>query len=83
MRFFAGWFSAPFCIAAMLFLSACGVDPNERAATGAGIGAASGAVIGAIAGIPLTGALIGAGVGATTGALTDPSQINLGKPIWK
>ncbi len=71
------------CIAAALALSACGTSPAERATTGAGIGAAGGAVVGALVGAPLVGAALGAAAGATTGAATDPSDIYLGKPIWK
>jgi len=32
---------------------------------------------------PGIGALVGAGLGGTTGAATNPSQVNLGKPVWK
>jgi hypothetical protein len=31
----------------------------------------------------LSGAAIGAGVGATTGAATSPSNVDLGKPVWR
>jgi hypothetical protein len=31
----------------------------------------------------LSGAGIGAAVGGVTGAVTRPSQVNLGKPIWR
>jgi osmotically inducible lipoprotein OsmB len=34
-------------------------------------------------GAPLAGAAIGAGVGAATGALTNPSTVDLGKPVWE
>jgi predicted lipid-binding transport protein (Tim44 family) len=67
----------------LLTLSACGTNPSDRALSGAGIGAGVGLVGGAIIGAPLAGAAIGGAVGAGTGALTDRSQINLGKPIWK
>jgi osmotically inducible lipoprotein OsmB len=70
-------------IAAGLILSACGTSPAERATTGAGIGAAGGAVVGALVGAPAMGAALGAAAGATTGAATDPSDVYLGKPIWK
>ena len=70
--------------AAVLALSACGTTPAERGTTGAGIGAAGGAIVGAVTGLTvLEGALIGAGVGGVTGLLTNDSQLNLGKPIWK
>lgn len=67
----------------ILALSACGTTKEDRAATGGLLGAGAGAVIGSTMGAPITGAAIGAGAGATAGALTDPSKINLGKPIWK
>lgn len=70
-------------LTAALTLTACGTNKNERAAGGALVGAGTGALVGSLVGAPGTGALIGAGVGATTGALTDPDQINLGKPWWK
>jgi len=66
-----------------LALSGCGTTVGDRGLSGAGIGAAGGAVIGAIVGAPLAGAAIGAGVGAAAGALTSPSQVELGKPIWR
>lgn len=73
-----------FCVvAAGLLLAACGSTPEERAATGAAIGAAGGAVGGALVGAPLVGAAIGATAGAAVGAVTNPSQVDLGKPIWK
>lgn len=67
-----------------LALAACGNTTEDRALSGAGIGAAGGAVIGAVTGIgPVGGALIGGAVGGTAGVLTDPSQVNLGKPVWR
>ena len=36
-----------------------------------------------LVGSPLEGALIGGAVGAGTGALTNKSQVNLGRPIWR
>ena len=67
-----------------LLLAACGDTTEDRALSGAGIGAASGAVIGAVTGIgPGAGALIGGAVGATAGAVTDSSEVNLGKPVWR
>jgi peptidoglycan hydrolase-like protein with peptidoglycan-binding domain len=67
-----------------LLLAACGDTTEDRAVSGAGIGAAGGAIIGAVTGIgPLGGALIGGAVGATAGAVTDSSQVNLGKPVWR
>jgi osmotically inducible lipoprotein OsmB len=71
-------------LGAPLLLSACGTDPGDRALSGAGIGAATGAVVGAVTPLtPAGGALIGAAVGGATGALTTPSQVNLGKPVWR
>ena len=68
-----------------LLTGACGTDRVDRAVTGAGIGAAGGAGIGLIGG-PVgvtTGALLGAGVGAGVGLATTPSQIDLGKPVYR
>jgi gas vesicle protein len=31
----------------------------------------------------MTGALIGGAAGAATGALTKPSDVDLGRPVWK
>jgi osmotically inducible lipoprotein OsmB len=70
-------------VAVVLLLTACGTTPVERATTGAGIGAAGGAVVGALVGSPFIGAAVGAAAGATAGAVTDPSDVYLGKPIWK
>jgi peptidoglycan hydrolase-like protein with peptidoglycan-binding domain len=67
-----------------LMVAACGTDPRERTTGGAAAGAATGAGIGALGGPPgvLAGAAIGGGVGAVTGAVTDPSDVNLGRPVW-
>ena len=64
-------------------LGACGSTTGERAISGGGIGAGAGALGGFMLGAPLEGALLGGAVGAGTGALTNPSQINLGHPVWK
>jgi peptidoglycan hydrolase-like protein with peptidoglycan-binding domain len=67
-----------------LALAACGNTTEDRALSGAGIGAAGGAVIGAVTPVgPVGGALIGAAIGGATGALTDSSDVNLGKPVWR
>ena len=67
-----------------LALTACGTTTTDRAVSGAGIGAATGAVIGAVTGLgPLAGAAIGGAVGGTAGAVTSPSQVDLGKPVWR
>lgn len=64
-------------------LAACGSTTSDRALSGAGIGAGVGALGGLMVGSPIEGALIGGAVGAGTGALTNPDQINLGRPIWR
>jgi osmotically inducible lipoprotein OsmB len=64
-------------------LSGCGTTTSDRALSGAAIGAGIGAVGGYMVGSPVEGALIGGAVGAGAGALTDPDQVNLGKPIWR
>lgn len=75
--------SVALVLGAALLLSACGQTPTDRAVTGAGIGAAGGAMFGAIVGAPFIGAMVGAAGGATVGAATDPSDIYLGKPVYK
>ena len=67
----------------LLALSACGTNPGDRALSGAGLGAAAGAVIGAPFGAPGIGAAIGAAAGGATGAVTSPSQVDLGRPVWR
>jgi hypothetical protein len=65
-------------------LAACGETTGDRAVSGVGIGVASGAVLGAATGGNAgAGALIGGAVGGVGGAATDPSQIDLGKPVWQ
>jgi hypothetical protein len=39
--------------------------------------------MGAIFGAPAIGALVGAAAGGTVGAVTTPSEVDLGKPVWK
>jgi len=68
--------------ATLLGLAACGQTTGDRALSGAGIGAGAGAVGGALLGDPATGALLGGAAGGATGALTDPEDLNLGRPIW-
>lgn len=70
-------------IAIGLLLSACGSSPGDRAVTGAGIGATAGVIGGALLGVPAAGAALGASAGAIVGASTNPSQVDLGKPVWK
>ena len=65
-------------------LAACGETQGERGLSGAAIGAGAGAVIGVVTPIgPAGGALIGGAVGGATGVLTTPSQVNLGKPVYR
>ena len=64
-------------------LAGCGTTPQERAISGGAIGAGAGAVGGALTGNPLAGARIGGAGGAAAGALTSPSQVDLGRPVWK
>ncbi|HEU0222313.1 MAG TPA: YtxH domain-containing protein [Paracoccaceae bacterium] len=67
-----------------LALAGCGARPADRALSGAGIGAAVGAAGTALAhGHVLTGTLVGAGTGAVIGVLTDPRDVNLGRPLWR
>jgi len=74
---------AVLCVAGGFLLAACGSTPGDRAITGGGIGAGVGALAGLAIGMPVTGAIFGGVVGATAGALSDPSQIYLGKPVWR
>jgi osmotically inducible lipoprotein OsmB len=66
-----------------LLLSACGSTTSDRAVSGAGIGAVAGVVGGALIGAPAIGAAVGAAAGGTIGAVTTPSDVDLGKPVWK
>jgi osmotically inducible lipoprotein OsmB len=74
---------AVLCVAGGFLLAACGSTPGDRAITGGGIGMGVGALAGLAVGMPITGALFGGALGATAGALSDPSQIYLGKPVWR
>lgn len=70
--------------AAGLGLAACGETRTDRALSGGAIGAGVGALGGAVTGgSPVGGALIGGAAGAAGGALTDSSDVNLGKPLWR
>ncbi len=65
-------------------LSACGYSTADRAISGGAIGAGTGAAGAAITGYdPLAGAVIGGALGAAAGGLTDPDDIDLGRPIWR
>ena len=76
-------FTSLAALALIAGLSACGQTKSDRALSGAGLGAAGGAAIGAMTGSPLTGALIGGAAGAAGGALTDPEDVDLGRPLWR
>ena len=62
---------------AAALLAGCGTTTGDRTLSGAGIGAG----IGLLGGPP--GVLIGAAIGGATGALTDPEEVNLGRPVWR
>ena len=66
-----------------LWLAACGTTTQDRALSGGAIGAGVGGAAGLLGGSPVTGALLGGAVGAGAGALTDPNQVDLGKPAWR
>jgi peptidoglycan hydrolase-like protein with peptidoglycan-binding domain len=67
-----------------LLLAGCGSTKEDRTLSGAGIGAGTGAVVGAVTGLGVVnGLLIGTIAGGATGLLTDQSQVNLGKPVWR
>jgi osmotically inducible lipoprotein OsmB len=69
---------------AMLGLAGCGTSQTDRATSGAGIGAAAGGAAGALTGGSiLGGALLGGAAGGAAGYLTDPDDVNLGKPLWR
>ncbi|ONG44639.1 hypothetical protein BKE38_27805 [Pseudoroseomonas deserti] len=68
-----------------LALAACGTNERDRVQGGAAAGAATGAGVGAFGG-PVgaaVGAVVGGGAGAVTGYTTSPSDVNLGKPVWR
>lgn len=70
--------------AALIGLAACGTSKSDRAISGAGIGAAAGAGGAAVTGgNAATGAVIGGAAGGAAGALTDPDDVNLGRPVWR
>jgi osmotically inducible lipoprotein OsmB len=70
-------------VLATLMLAGCGTTKEDRAISGGAIGAGAGGLAGALSGSPVTGALLGGAGGAAAGALTNPNQIDLGKPAWK
>jgi hypothetical protein len=69
--------------ASALLLAACGTSTQDRALSGGGIGAGAGALGGLLLGHPVEGALLGGAAGAAGGALTESSDFDLGKPLWK
>jgi hypothetical protein len=70
-------------VVATLLLAGCGTSTSDRAISGGAIGAAGGAVLGSLVGAPLAGAALGGAGGAAVGGLTSPSDVDLGRPIWK
>jgi hypothetical protein len=73
-----------FAIACTSLLAACGSTTEDRAISGGAIGAGVGAGAGALTGgSVLGGALLGGAGGAAAGALTDESDVDLGRPVWK
>jgi hypothetical protein len=69
---------------ALLSLAACGTTTQDRALSGGALGAGVGAGVGALTGGNIvTGALLGGAAGALGGALTRPSDVDLGRPIWR
>jgi osmotically inducible lipoprotein OsmB len=65
-------------LAISLAVTACGDTKGDRALSGGALGAGAGAILGGT-----NGALIGGAAGAATGALTNKSDVNLGKPVWR
>jgi len=70
-------------VAALLTLAACGTNTTDRALSGGGIGAGAGLLGGAAVGHPAAGAALGGAAGAAAGGLTKPSDVDLGKPVWR
>jgi hypothetical protein len=69
---------------AVLGLAGCGNTKQDRALSGAGLGAAAGGAAGALSGgNVLGGALLGGAAGGAAGYLTDPDDVNLGRPVWR
>ncbi|WP_291295061.1 hypothetical protein [Elioraea sp.] len=71
-------------VCAAVTLGACGTQQDERVQGGAAAGAAAGAGVGALGGPvgAVVGGVVGGAAGAVTGATTDPSDVNLGRPVW-
>jgi hypothetical protein len=66
-----------------LGLGACGDNPMDRGLSGAGMGAGAGLLGGLLVNAPLEGALLGAAAGGAVGALTQPNQLDFGRPMWR
>jgi hypothetical protein len=64
-------------IFAAVMLSGCGTATGDRGLSGAGIGAG----IGIIGGPP--GMVVGGVVGGVAGMVSEPQQVNLGRPAWR
>ncbi len=77
-RFLAGG------LLAVLLLSGCGMNTEDRVISGAGFGAGIGAITAVATSVnPIVGAAAGGLLGGTMGYTSDPSEINFGKPIWR
>lgn len=72
-------------VGTLALLAACGATEPDRVQGGAAAGAATGATVGLIGGPVgvVAGSIIGGGAGAITAASTNPSQVDLGKPVWR
>jgi hypothetical protein len=70
-------------IAGVLLLAACGTNTTDRALSGGGMGAGAGLLGGYLLGHPVEGALLGGAGGAAAGGLTKPSDVDLGRPVWR
>jgi hypothetical protein len=71
-------------IASSLLLAACGATKEDRALSGGAIGAGAGAAASGLTGGNMVGgALLGGAAGAAGGALTNQSDVDLGKPVWR
>jgi hypothetical protein len=72
-------------VGSLALLTACGATEPDRVQGGAAAGAATGATVGLIGGPVgvVAGTIIGGGAGAITAASTNPSQVDLGKPVWR
>jgi hypothetical protein len=75
---------ASIAVLSAVALTGCGTSTTDRALSGGAIGAGVGAGAGALTGGSVVGgALLGGAGGAAAGALTSPSDVNLGRPVWR